>query len=196
MLERNDKTGKLDYKVPVDTACMGTTQGCPAAHLKNPLKVSERIDSLIRLGQRSTLLNYNDAMMQMFPEEVPADPKMFDQIYDLKLSDVVPITTEQAMHLRPTDVVLVRSKSLPEIGDHFMLVTGHAVKKDHGIRPQTAVFPATQNSILLDVFDQQCRPVVLLKLNNEATQAFLDYYKIHLDEGCHVVSDTYQLEMK
>jgi hypothetical protein len=119
----------------------------------------------------------------------------FDDHYDLRYDQVKPVTTEEAMHLRRTDVLLVRSKSLPEMGDHYVVITGHAVQKDHGIRPQTAVFPAMANSPLLDMYDEPGSNVVLLKLNNEATQEFLNFYAIHLDEAMNVVSDNVKLEL-
>lgn len=119
----------------------------------------------------------------------------FDEHYDLRYDQVKSLTTQEAMYARRSDVLLIRSKSLPSFGDHYVVITGHAVQKDHGVRPQMAMFPAMQNSPLLDMFDGPNQNAVILKLNNEATQEFLNFYSIHLDEGLNVVSDNVKLEL-
>lgn len=108
---------------------------------------------------------------------------LFDQFYDLTLNDIDQITTEEAMYLCVGSVIMVRSKSLPEEGDHFILITGKPVQKDHGFRPQTITFPAQQNSILLDIFDKPGMNVVLLKLGREATETFHRFNNITVDKG-------------
>lgn len=105
---------------------------------------------------------------------------LFDQFYDLTMNDIDQISTEEAMYLTKGEVVLVRSKSLPEEGDHFILITGHPIEKEHGIRPQTITFPATQNSILLDIFDKKGENVILLKLGLEAKQTFHKFNNISI----------------
>ncbi len=195
MTEHNKLTGKWDYHVPVDATCLGSRAGCPAAYPKSSESsraYMKSIEPSMAALERMHGESRSSVMMQLFPELVQED---FDDVYDLRFNEVIPITTEQAIHLHKTDVVLVRSRSLPDMGDHYIVVTGHAVQKDHGVRPQTAVFPAMPNSPLLDMYDTPGTNVVLLKLNNTATQAFLNHYGIHLDEGCNVVSETYQLEM-
>ncbi len=106
---------------------------------------------------------------------------IFDDIYDLKVSDVKKISTLQGQYLLPGEVLLVRSTSLPELGDHYILVVGKPIKKDHGIRPETITYPAMQNSPLLDVFDNNSEKVILLKLNKEARNCFYLFNNIKTD---------------
>jgi hypothetical protein len=150
-------------------------------------------------GQDFVMLKLNDEMTKMLLDfhaiTFPAAEPTFVDVYDLRYNEVTRMSTQEALYARRTDVMLVRSKSLPAIGDHYVVVTGHAVMKEHGMRPQTAVFPAMQNSPLLDAYDSPGENVVILKLNNEATQAFLNFYGIHLDEALNVVSETTELVM-
>lgn len=105
----------------------------------------------------------------------------FDDAYDLRFSEVKRISTQEGMYLRRSDVILVRSKALPHLGDHYAVVTGHSVVKEHGLRPDMIIFPAMPNSPLLDMFDGPNENVIILKLNNEATLAFLNHHDLHLD---------------
>jgi hypothetical protein len=136
-----------------------------------------------------TFLDFHSITIQPVGQE-------FDDVYDLSMSDVARITTEHAMHLQAMDVLLVRSRSVPTLGDHYVVIMGHSVVKDHGIRPQTAVFPAMPNSPLLDVFDGPNEKVILLRLNKQAQNDFLNHYMIHFeDNSMNIVSDKVQMVM-
>lgn len=121
------------------------------------------------------------------PGVLAATGVTFDDVYDLRMNEVKHIGTQEAQYLRRGDVLLVRSKSVPDLGDHYIIVTGRPVQKEHGIRPQTVDFPAMQNSPLLDMYDTRGEHVVLLKLNTQATSAFYKHYNIHMDIACNVV---------
>lgn len=127
-----------------------------------------------------------NAFMEFHDMHVEGGVYIFDDHRDMTVSDVTELTTLQAMSLRLSDVILVRSKSLPHLGDHYAIITGHSVMKPHGLRPQMMVFPAMQNSPLLDVFDEPGKNVVILKLSNAATQDFMNFYGLRIDEGFHI----------
>ena len=119
--------------------------------------------------------NYNDVLIG----RCQSKKDLFDKAYNLQQSDVKRIATMEGMYLREMDVILVRSKLLPVLGDHYALVIGHNVEKEHGLRPQMAIFPALANHSILDAFDKPNDHVVILKLTESAKEAFLQYYEIN-----------------
>ena len=70
---------------------------------------------------------------------------------------------------------------MPDKGDHFIVVVGPPVEKDHGIRPETIDFPAKQNSLLLDLYDGPGTNVILLKLTLDAKQEFHKFNGISMN---------------
>lgn len=83
----------------------------------------------------------------------------------LSENNVTQIDTKQAMYLQKGDTLLVRSKTVPELGDHFITVTGPVVQKPHGLRPQTITIPIPGNHHpLLDKYNYT-NGVIALKLN-------------------------------
>jgi hypothetical protein len=102
----------------------------------------------------------------------------FDDNYNMDVTDVDQINTEQAMYLRIGDVVMVNSLNVPELGPHFIVVVGGLVAKPHGIKPETVSMPASKESIsLLDLYDPY-NGVVALKLRSRAKEAFYAFYGI------------------
>ena len=110
----------------------------------------------------------------------------FDDMYKLTVDDVTRINSQQGMYLRKGDVVLVRSSNVPEYGDHYIVVTGHPVKKDHGLRVQEKAIYAPDGSKLLDCFEMQ-QGLTLLKLKDRAKEAFHGFHNISLDKDGDVV---------
>lgn len=94
----------------------------------------------------------------------------------LTTNDVVKIDTKQAMYLQKGDVALVRSTNVAEYRDHFMLVTGPIVKKEHGMRPKVDVYRAEDgDSMLLDIIATGHEMAVILKLKDPAKMKFMEY---------------------
>ncbi len=107
-------------------------------------------------------------------------PSYFEDEYKLDAFDVKRITGTDGMYLQPGDVALVRSTNVPEYGDHYIVITGHPVKKEHGIRPQEVAISAPLTSSLLDKYEVQ-NGLVLLKLGENAKTAFLQFHGITVD---------------
>lgn len=106
------------------------------------------------------------------------DVEYFDDAYPLTSDQVTRLTAQQAMYLRPGEVVLVRSDNVPEFGDHYIIITGPVVKKKHGIRPQEIAIEAPGNN-LLDLHEKE-RGLILLHLNEDAKEAFHVFHDIHV----------------
>lgn len=92
------------------------------------------------------------------------------------------IDTNEAYYSRKGDVILVRSRNVPEYGDHFIVITGAPIMKEHGLRPQeTAIYTGLSKS-LLDKYDDG-RGLTLLKLDAEATKLFHAFHGIEMRDG-------------
>lgn len=110
-----------------------------------------------------------------------------EQFKGVTAENVERITTTQGLYLQKGDVVLVRSTNVPEYGDHFIVVTGYPIMKDHGMRPQEeAVMASIQDSELLDTFTQHMG-CTLLKLNAKVTQEFYAFHNITFDDSLNVI---------
>lgn len=106
----------------------------------------------------------------------------FEDVYGLSKDDVTRISSREGMFLQKGDVVLVRSTNVPEYGDHFIVVTGPPVKKEHGMRVQDEAIYAPHTREFLDTFPAHIG-LTLLKLNPAAQAAFLDFHAITLTNG-------------
>lgn len=103
-----------------------------------------------------------------------------EEFNDISAADLTQITAQDGMYLQIGDVALVRSTNVPEYGDHFIVITGHPVVKEHGLRPQdTAIMASKKMSQLLDSFEQKMG-LTLLKLSAEAATNFKNFHNIQL----------------
>jgi hypothetical protein len=102
----------------------------------------------------------------------------FETFYDLKMDDMKRISSQDGFYLKKGDVCLVRSSNVPEYGDHFIVVTGHPILKPHGLRIQEITVESIAHG-LLDQYDDYSG-LVLLKLDNEAAQAFREFHDIEI----------------
>lgn len=107
------------------------------------------------------------------------DVEHFEDKYNLTTEDVTRVDSKQAMYSRKGDVILVRSTNVPEYGDHFIVITGAPVMKEHGLRPQDVAIKARAKYSLLDMYEPQTG-LTLLKLNKKAQEAFLEFHAISL----------------
>lgn len=110
----------------------------------------------------------------------------FDEVFPLRNEDVTQITAEEGRKLRVGDVALVRSENVPEYGDHYIIITGPPVLKEHGLRPQDVAIHAPKATPMLDQFKPLQMGLILLKLNRDATQDFHAFHGIRV-EGQQVV---------
>jgi len=103
--------------------------------------------------------------------------------FPLNPFDVKRINSKDGMYLQKGDVVLVRSTNVPEYGDHYIVVTGPPVMKAHGFRVQdNAVIASETASHLLDTFPLRMG-LTLLKLNDDAKEAFHQFHNIAIVDG-------------
>jgi len=89
----------------------------------------------------------------------------------------------QQLHIG--DVALVRSENVPEYGDHFIVITGKPILKEHGLRPQGIAIHAPGVSWLFKGSKgfQPIMGLTLLKLDQKATQAFHEFHGIEIKNG-------------
>lgn len=108
----------------------------------------------------------------------------FTNVHPLLPEDVERITAMEGMYLRKGDVVLVRSENVPEYGDHFIVVTGEPIMKEHGLRVQdVAIHEETiYTAHLLDHFGME-NGLCLLRLKPEAQKTFHKFHNITVDAG-------------
>lgn len=103
----------------------------------------------------------------------------FEDVVKLTQMDVERINSQEGMALRPGDVVLIRSTSVAEIGDHFMVITGGPVMKAHGMRPKEVTIETKTNG-LLSQYDLKTG-LILLKLKPYARAIFHEFHGITVD---------------
>lgn len=104
----------------------------------------------------------------------------FEDHHKLTVDDVTRITSKDGLYQRKGEVIMVRSSNVPEYGDHFIVITGHPVEKEHGLRPQEISIQASSNGIsILDLYDMEMG-LTLLKLKPEARDKFLEFHDIQL----------------
>lgn len=102
----------------------------------------------------------------------------FQDEYDLT-GKVERITSQQGLRLQVGDVALVRSTNVPDYGDHFIIITGHPVIKEHGLRPQDLAASDGARKTILDQYQPQ-HGLTLLKLNPEAAEAYREFHGIQI----------------
>lgn len=100
----------------------------------------------------------------------------------LEREDVKQIDSKAGLYLRKGEVVLVRSTNVPEYGDHFIVITGHPVVKEHGLRPQDVALEAPNMGEFLDSFELK-GGLTLLQLNPAKRDQFLRFHGIEIDNG-------------
>lgn len=84
------------------------------------------------------------------------------------------------VQLRTGDVALVRSSNVSEYGDHFIVITGSPVIKEHGLRPLDVAIATPCLSGVLNKY-QPIQGLTLLKLNDTLRDAFLAFHNITVD---------------
>lgn len=91
------------------------------------------------------------------------------------------ITSYEGLYSQVGDVILVRSSNVPEYGDHFIIITGHPVMKEHGFRPQDRALIASEaHTGLLDSLPL-VMGLTLLKLNKEVASEFLEFHGVTVE---------------
>jgi hypothetical protein len=110
----------------------------------------------------------------------------FNERFGLTKEDVTQLTGQEAMYLQPGEVMLVRSSNVPEYGDHYVVITGHPVMKEHGLRPQDMSIFAPDGTEFLDQFEMKTG-VTLLKLSKKATAFFHAFHDIRMVDGQVVI---------
>lgn len=107
----------------------------------------------------------------------------FTSNHSLTEEDVTRITAREGMYLKPGDVLLVRSTNVPEYGDHFVVVTGPPIMKEHGLRVQDVSIEASQKDTeFLNNYEPETG-LILLKLNERVKEHFLNFHNIQLENN-------------
>lgn len=102
----------------------------------------------------------------------------FEQYERMYQTDFTQLTAQQGIEqLRLGDVALVRSQNVPEYGDHWIVITGKPILKEHGYRPQDVAIHAPGASFILD----KAEPIMgltLLKASPALKEAFHRFHGI------------------
>lgn len=102
----------------------------------------------------------------------------FEDVHHLSPTELTPYSAQDAFYSRKGDVYLVRSSNVPEYGDHYIVITGAPVMKEHGLRPQDIAIQAPHASSLLSHYNDAYRGLLLLKLNKETAKRFHEFHGI------------------
>lgn len=98
-------------------------------------------------------------------------------------SNFTQLTAQQGItDLKPGDVALVRSSNVAEYGDHYIVVTGAPVMKEHGLRPQEIAIHAVGTDAILAMF-QPIQGVTLLKFSDSLAAGFRLFHSIRIQHG-------------
>lgn len=110
-------------------------------------------------------------------------PRYFEDIHYMDVNDVKQITTFEALYLQIGEVMIVRSENVPQMEDHFAVISGPIENKEHGIRPQTISIATSPHGIqMLDLFEPK-NGVTLLKLSPRMRDAFHAYHNAKVENG-------------
>lgn len=110
------------------------------------------------------------------------DVEHFDQVHPILPQHVTPNSGKDAMYSKKGDVFIVRSPNVPEYGDHYIVITGAPVMKEHGLRPQDIAIQAEGVATLLDQY-QTFNGLILLKLDKTTTKRFHEFHGITMQDG-------------
>lgn len=107
----------------------------------------------------------------------------FEDNYILMPEDFEPITAQQGMYSKIGDVILVRSSNVPYFGDHYIIITGHPVMKEHGLRPQDVAIKAKSNNTELLNYMDSGNGLTLLRMNEKMRERFFNFHKIDMKDN-------------
>ena len=94
---------------------------------------------------------------------------------DTHIPQVKQISSREGLYLPNGEVVLVRSLNVPEYGDHYIVITGRPIVKDHGLRPQEIAIGAKKT--ILDQYPM-LNGTTLLQLLPESRDEFLKFHNL------------------
>ena len=86
-------------------------------------------------------------------------------------------------------MALVRSGTVPQYGDHYIVITGAPVLKPHGLRPQDVAIQAPDVK-LLDEYRPLQMGLILLKFEEPAASDFLEFHGIEVKNGRVTLPET------
>lgn len=99
------------------------------------------------------------------------------EYFDVNPKELKQVNGHDAMYSRVGDVILVRSQNVPEYGDHYIIIVGRPVQKEHGLRPKdVSVLAGPQGTAILDQYSPM-NGLTLLKLSDEEKKRFLEFHK-------------------
>jgi hypothetical protein len=133
----------------------------------------------------------NSATLHFIPEHTRDgrdnrfEVEYFEDLHELTEDMFDRITSKEGLQLKRGEVVLVRSTNVPEYGDHYIVITGSPVMKEHGMRPQDEAIYAPNTSALLDKVGLQ-NGLTLLRMKPFIAEKFLQFHDIKV-EGNSVI---------
>lgn len=103
---------------------------------------------------------------------------------NFQLEKLVPISLGGTLHLPPGEVILVRSATTKDLGDHFYVITERPHQKKAGMRPVGRAIQASEDfSKLLDAVEPQEGGVQILRLMPEVRDWFLEWHGIQVEKN-------------
>jgi hypothetical protein len=108
----------------------------------------------------------------------------YENAFGINQHEVTQITAQQGLELKIGDVALVRSQNVPEYGDHYIVITGRPVLKQHGLRPMDVAIHTRHidAAATLNKFEP-IMGLTLLKLNDVAARSFRSFHGITATEN-------------
>jgi len=118
-----------------------------------------------------------------FGQESSHHVNYFEQVHYMYTDDVKQITAFEGMYLPIGEVLMVRSTSVPEMGDHFIVISGPLEVKPHGNRPATISIATSPYGVqMLDLFEPR-NGLTLLQLSSKMRDKFHAFHNAKVENG-------------
>jgi len=102
---------------------------------------------------------------------------------NFQLEDFVAISLNATLKLMPGDVILVRSNTTKDLGDHFYVITDAPRQKKAGLRPVGTAIQASEDfSKLLDTVEPQGDNIRIMRLMPRVRDWFLEWHGIRVQK--------------
>jgi hypothetical protein len=103
----------------------------------------------------------------------------FEDFFPFAATTAKRIDSQEAYRLPKGEVVMVRSENVKEYGDHYIIITGHPIRKEHGVRPQDVAIAAKEKLFFGD--EKMQNGLLLMQLSPAMREAFYDFHGIQFD---------------
>ena len=107
----------------------------------------------------------------------------FGEIFTVSATQLEQVGKDEAVNCPVGTVFLIRSKNVEAYGDHWMVIAGPKILKDHGLRPMDWSIHAPEMSSMLDDYKPSEMGLIALRLKHAAAEEFLQFHGLRAENG-------------